>query len=306
MCPRRQAAGGRYFTSTLPFMLGMQAAGVLEDAGRGEGLRMALSLEEDRRPLLARGERDLVGRVIAVGPRHVLAGPDRELGRTEGESGDPDVAGPRLHRDGGARGLAGEPGQRDHVVLLGVRFVALEARLVVRLVVELQIRGECRVLPLAVPDVVRVFGAPARALLHDRDADEVALDEPPVRVLYGVAGGVHLGLELDQREDRAARDRLALANRLDGIGGAVQLAVLLVVVAVDRGVEHVILVARRKRDLVGPGAAGDRGHGKGERNQDERDRPASSHSASSARWSLSALRLGVVNRMSDFWVGGKD
>src|SRR5262245_45172128 len=161
VCPPRQAAADALLHLDGALHGGMQSAPVLVDAGRNKGLRVALPLEEHRRPLLARGERDLVGRVIAVGPRHVLAGSDRELGRSEIEAGDPDVAGARLHRDRGARGLSPEPGERDHVVLLGVRLVALEARLVVRLVVELQTRGERRVLPLAIADVVRVFGAQA-------------------------------------------------------------------------------------------------------------------------------------------------
>src|SRR5262245_24849873 len=161
VCPPRQAAAAALLHLDRTLHGGMQTADVLVDAGRGKGLRVALSLEKHRRPLLARSERDLVGRVIAVGPCHVLTGPDRELGRSEGEAGDPDVARARLHRHRGARGLSAEPGERDHVVLLGVRLVALEARLVVRLVVELQTRGERRVLPLAIADVVRVFGAPA-------------------------------------------------------------------------------------------------------------------------------------------------
>src|SRR5262245_55582028 len=265
VCPPRQAAAGALLDLDGALHGGMQTADVLVVAGRGERLRVTLALEKHRRALLARREGDLVGRVVGVGPRHVLTGADRELARSKGEAGDPDIARARLHRDGATRRLAAEPGKRDHVVLLSVRLVALEARLVVRLVVELLIRGERRVFPLAVPDVVRVLGAPPRALLHDRDADEVALDEAPVGILHRVPRGIHLGLVLNQCEYRAARDGLALANRLQGLGGAVQLTVLLVVVAIDRGIEHVILVIRRKRDPLGPGSYVHRGQGQGER-----------------------------------------
>src|SRR3989442_9868901 len=175
-----------------------------------EGLRVALALEQDRGTLLALREGDLVRRVVAIGPRYGLTGADRELGRPERESGDADIVGAGLHRDGTARRLPGEPGRRDPEVLLGVWRVALEARLVVRLVVELLIGGEGRVLPLSVPDVVRILGAPAGPLLHDRDADRVAFDEPAVGVLDRVAGGVDLRLVLNEGQDRAARDGLAL------------------------------------------------------------------------------------------------
>src|SRR5262249_9298882 len=103
----------------------------------------------------------------------------------------------------------------------------------------------------------------------------------PLASFPGLPRAIHLGLVLHQCEYRAAWDGLALANRLHGLGGAVQLAVLLVVVTIDRRIEHVILVVRRKRDLLGTGASGHRGQGQGERNQHERDRPASCHSASS-------------------------
>src|SRR5439155_8643142 len=157
---------------------------------------------------LALGERDLVRRVVAVGPRYVLSRRDRHLSGPERKSRDADVVRARLHRDGAAGRLAREPGCRDHEVLLRVRLVALEAGLVVRLVVELLIRPERGVFPLAVPDLVRVLRPPARALLHDSDSDLVALDEPPVYVLDGIAGGVDLGLVLHEREHRPARDRL--------------------------------------------------------------------------------------------------
>src|SRR5256885_1655957 len=151
--------------------------------------------------------------------------------------------------------LPREPRQRDHEVLFRVRLVALEAGLVVRLVVELLIRPERGIFPLAVADVVGILRPPARALFHDRDADDIALDEPPGRVLHGAAGGIDLGLVLHEREDRPARDRLALAGRLHALRRAVELAVLLVVIAVDGGVEPVVLVVRREPDLLGPAPA---------------------------------------------------
>src|SRR5262245_41280933 len=165
----------------------MQTADVFVDACRGERLRVTLTLEEHGGALLALRECDLMRRVVGVGPRHVLAGSNRQLGRSECESGDADVIGAGLRRHGAPRRLAGEPDQGDHEVLLRVRLVALEARLVVRLVVELLIGRESRVLPLAVADVVRVLRAPARPLLHDGEAGQVALHEPTVSILDRVA-----------------------------------------------------------------------------------------------------------------------
>src|SRR4029077_19655791 len=240
----------------------VQTAAVLIHSRRGERLGVTLALEEHRGPLLALRQRDLVRRVVTVGPRHGLPGLDRQFGRPEREPRDANVSGARLHRDGPTRRLPGEPGQRDHEVLLGVGLVALEARLVIRLVVELLIWRERRVLPVAVPYILRVLRAPARPLLHHGDPDEVAFDESAVGVLGRVAGTVDLRLVLDQGQHRAARNRLPLTGRLDGVRGAVELAILLVVVAVDRGVEHVILVVRRERDLLGAGAA--RNHGQGD------------------------------------------
>src|SRR5262245_21493793 len=273
--PRGWATGGRAIGLLLLHLDGalhawMQTTALFVDARGDEWLRVALSLEKDGGALLALRDRDLVRRVVAVGPRHVLAGRDRQLARPEGEAGD-DVVGARLHRDGPARRPPREPGQRDHEVLLGARLVALEARLVVRLVVELLIRREGRVFPLAVADVVRILRAPARSLLHDGDAHEVALHEPTVGVLDRVAGGVYLRLVLDQGQDRAAGNRLALARRLDGLRGAVQFAILLLVVTVDGRVEHVVLVARRERDLLAAGGAGDDGQGDERRDQGRDD-----------------------------------
>src|SRR5437667_527324 len=257
----------------------VEPAHILVDPRRRERLGMTLALEKHGGALLALRERDLVRRVVAVRPRHGLPGPDRQLGGTEDESRDAHVVGARLHRDGAPRRLTGEPGQRAHEVLLLVRLVALEAPWVVGLVVELAVRGESRVLPLTVAEVYRVLGPPPRPLLHDRDADDVALEEAAVGVLERGAGRVHLCLVLDERQDGAARHRLAFPHRLDGFGGAVELAVLLVVVAVDRRVEDVVLVVRREGDLLGPGAAGQRRQDDGEREHQDDER-AISHSTS--------------------------
>ena len=122
----------------------MESAHVVVRDGRGLG--MVLPLEEHRRALLALGERDLVRRVVRVGLRDRPAGADGELLRPEGEPGDVDVIGARLHE-----------------VLLLVRLVTLEARLVVGPGVELAVGGEARVLPLAVAQVGGILGAqPAR------------------------------------------------------------------------------------------------------------------------------------------------
>src|SRR5881409_2604464 len=83
--------------------------------------------------------------------------------------------------------------------------------------------------------------------------------ESTVAVPDRVTGVVDLRLVLDQRQDRAARDRLALSRRLDGLRGAVELAILLVVVSVDRRVEDMVLVSRREGDLLRAGRAGNRG-----------------------------------------------
>src|SRR4030095_5830971 len=105
--------------------------------------------------------------------------------------------------------------------------VALKARLVVGLVVglvvELLIPRERRVFPFAVPDVVRILGAPARALFHDGESHQVALEEPAVAISQRVTAGVALGFVLDQREDRAAGDWLGLPGRVFGLCGCVPL-----------------------------------------------------------------------------------
>jgi hypothetical protein len=72
----------------------------------------------------------------------------------------------------------------------------------------------------------------------------------PVRVLLGIAVGTELRLVLHQRDHRAIRHRLALLGSVDrGLAG-IKLAVLLVVGAIDRRVEHALVEPFGKRDLV--------------------------------------------------------
>ena len=209
-----------------------------------------------------------MGRLVGIGPGDGLARGDRHAGGPESEGAD--VHAERSRRRGRRGRHHGPARQRrvgDHVVDLVVGLVALEARLVVGLVVELAVRSEGRVLPLAVADVVSVLGAPAGAFLHHRVGDQVALHEASLGVLERSALGVHLGLVLDQGQDGAARERLALLGRLDGGGARIELAVLLDVVPVGDGVEDPILVLGREGDLLRTGAAA-RDH-RGQRGQDQ-------------------------------------
>src|SRR5262245_34628760 len=80
-----------------------------------------------------------------------------------------------------------------HVILLVERLVAVEAGAEIGAGIHALVGLEGLVLPLAVAHVVGVLGAPARALFHHRVADEVALDEAAVGVLFRVALGVELG-----------------------------------------------------------------------------------------------------------------
>src|SRR6516225_6507707 len=73
------------------------------------------------------------------------------------------------------------------VILLVERLVTVEAGAEIGAGVHGLVRLEDLVLPLAVAHVVGVLGAPARALFHHRVADEVALDEAAVGVLFRVA-----------------------------------------------------------------------------------------------------------------------
>src|SRR2546422_11086580 len=105
-----------------------------------------------------------------------------------------------------------------------MRLVALEAGRKVDLGVRLLVRSEILVLPFAIADLRRILGAPAGALLHHREADQLPLDEAPASTLDGLALRIELRPILDHRHHGAARDRLALAPRLDRPPGGVMLA----------------------------------------------------------------------------------
>src|SRR5262249_44880995 len=136
------------------------------------------------------------------------------------------------------------------IVRRRLRLVAAEAGLEVGLVVDGLVRGEDLVLPLAVAHVVRIFGAPAGALLHHRVGDELVFDEPAIGVLLGIAVGAELGRVLQHGDRGALRQRLPLLGGLDRGRRREVLAVLLVVGAVERPVHHALVVARRERNLV--------------------------------------------------------
>src|SRR5262249_16028751 len=71
------------------------------------------------------------------------------------------------------------------VVLRGL--VAFEARRQFNILIWLLFRCECAIFPFAVAQRVRVFAAPARALLHHRVAQKLAFNELPLRPFHGLA-----------------------------------------------------------------------------------------------------------------------
>ena len=162
--------------------------------------------------------------------------------------------------------------REQEVARLRQRLVALEAGGELGVRVRLLGRREGLIFPLAVADVVRILGAPALALLHHRVGDEVALDEAAVGVLLGIAVGAELGAVLHQGDHRAVRHRLALLGGIDRRLAGVELAVLLVVGAIDRRVEHALVVAFGKRDLVAARAHVARENHHAETDQRGRDR----------------------------------
>src|SRR6476659_412766 len=134
-----------------------------------------------------------------------------------------------------------------------MRLVAGEAGRQIGLVVDFLVRTKRLILPFAVPNVVLVLGTPAVALLHHRVGDEVALLETAVGILERLTGRIELRLVLHQRQHRAARDRLPLAYRIDRRRRRIELAILLVVVTIDRGVERALVEILREGDLVATG-----------------------------------------------------
>src|SRR5262249_24270925 len=141
-----------------------------------------------------------------------------------------------------------------NVILLVERLVAVEAGAEIGAGIYALVGLEGLVLPLAVAHVVGVLGAPARALFHHRVADEVALDEAAVGVLFRIALGVELGGVLQHGDHGAGRQRLAFLGGVERRRAGVELAELLVVGAIDRGEKHAPGVVLRKGDLVAAGA----------------------------------------------------
>jgi hypothetical protein len=145
-------------------------------------------------------------------------------------------------------------------ILSGVRLVAFEAAFQVRLVVDFLVRAERLIFPFSVTQLVGIFRAPAGALFHHRIGDKVAFDETALGILRRLACGVELRLVLHQGEDGAARNRLAFPRRLDGGRCRPKLAILLVVVPVQRGVERSLGVVLRESNLVTAGESRESQH----------------------------------------------
>src|SRR6185295_1599263 len=176
---------------------------------------------------------------------------------------------PRAWRECGSLGVL-HGREREHEILLVERLVAGEAVFQVGLVVHGFVGLEGLVLPLAVAQLLGILAAPTGSLLHDRVADELALDEAAVGVPFRIAVGVEFGLVLHQREDAAARDRLPRLHCGDGFRCRIEFPVLLVVWAIDGGVEHALGVVLGKGDLFATGAHpdGQRHGGQAERGND--------------------------------------
>src|SRR5206468_5057193 len=151
---------------------------------------------------------------------------------------------------------------REHIVLRGLRLVAVEAGREIGVGIGCLVGAERLIYPFAVALRLRIFGAPAGALLHHRVADDVAgLDEASVGVLHGISLRIELRRVLRNGDDRALRQRIALPGGIDRrLPGAV-FAYLLVLSAVERHVDHALGVLRRKRDLVAAGLRRDRQRG---------------------------------------------
>src|SRR5687768_13714060 len=147
----------------------MQPTDVLVRSGSRDGQLRALAFQDHARALrLSAADGDLVGRRIRVEPGDRYARRHRDLLGSEQEVRDADDPGPRLRSRGLTRHGAFQAGKRNDEILLGVRFVALETAGQVSLVVDLLVGKERLILPLAVTDVVFVFGAPAGTLFHHR------------------------------------------------------------------------------------------------------------------------------------------
>src|SRR6266498_1936708 len=78
-----------------------------------------------------------------------------------------------------------------------MRLVAFEAAVQIGLVVDLPIRREDLIFPLAVTFLLRILSAPAGALFHDSVANKIGLDEAAVGILDWIA----IRIELRSVED---------------------------------------------------------------------------------------------------------
>src|SRR5215467_6025991 len=114
----------------------------------------------------------------------------------------------------------------EEKILARLRSVALETCQEIDLAVGLAVRCELLKFPFAVANVWRIGRAPAGPFLHDREADQITSDEPPVLMLDGIALRVELGQIFDHRDHGAARDWLSVTQRLDRGRGRVELAIL--------------------------------------------------------------------------------
>src|SRR6266511_3746495 len=116
--------------------------------------------------------------------------------------------------------------EREEKIPVRLRPVALHAGQEIDLVVGLPVRRELLKFPFAVADVRWIFGAPTAALLHDREASQIAFDEAPVVVREGNALRIELRPVFNDRYHAAVRNRLAVAQGLDRSRGRVVLAKL--------------------------------------------------------------------------------
>src|SRR4051812_12366410 len=86
----------------------------------------------------------------------------------------------------------------------GERLMALEARGEIGLVVGRLVYIERPILPFAIAERVRIFGAPSGLLFHRIEAQEVAFDEAPVGTFDGLAVGIKLRCVSENRENGTA------------------------------------------------------------------------------------------------------
>ena len=137
----------------------------------------------------------------------------------------------------------------EEVVDLGAeRLVAVEAGLQLGAGVDRLVGAERLVLPLAVADRSPDIRRPSRCASPSRcRPSSLSLMKRPLASFSGLPLRVELGGELHQRDHSAARHRLALLGGVDRFGRRdIELAVLLVVGAVDGRVEHALRIVLRE------------------------------------------------------------